>query len=155
LGLVIFLVLVGGGAIVGFITNASRSSSGDITKGGDLTSNELRVGDCWDMKDPNADTVDNVTARPCAEPHEYEVFYIGSMAEGAYPTEDAFQSYVESACVPAFGPYVGKGYHDSSLDISWLYPGSEGWTSGDRTVECSLYDPQNTELTGSLRSSFR
>jgi hypothetical protein len=155
IGLLIFGVLVVGGAVAGFITNASRSDTGDITKGGDLTSNDLRVGDCWDMKDPSADTVDNVAAKPCGEVHEYEVFYIASMAEGAYPGEEAFTTYVDGACVPAFETYVGAAYDSSTLDISWLYPGSDGWAAGDRTIECSVYDPNDNELTASLRSSRR
>jgi hypothetical protein len=155
IGLLIFGVLVVGGAVAGFITNASRSSTGDITKGGDLTSNDLRVGDCWDIKDPTADTVDNVTAKPCGEAHEYEVFYIASMAEGAYPDEAAFTDYVDATCVPAFETYVGMAYDNSTLDIVWLYPGSDGWAAGDRTVECSAYDPNDSELTASLRSSRR
>jgi len=155
IGLLIFGVLVIGGAVAGFITNASRSSTGDITRGGDLTSNDLRVGDCWDLKDPNADTIDNVAAKPCGQTHEYEVFYIASMAGDGYPTEDAFNTYVNSTCVPAFETYVGRTYEASTLDISWLYPGSEGWSAGDRTVECSLYDPKDSKLTASLRSSRR
>jgi hypothetical protein len=155
IGLLIFGVLVVGGAVAGFITNASRSSSGDITRGGDLSSNDLRLGDCWDMKDPAADTIDNVAARPCAEGHQYEVFYVASMDDGTYPTEDVFSSYVEDACVPAFGNYVGKGYYDSTLEISWLYPNSDSWAAGDRIIECSLYDPENDHLTTSLRSSSR
>jgi Septum formation len=141
--------------VASFVTNASRSSTGDITRGGDLTSNDLRVGDCWDMKDPTADTVDNVTAKPCGEAHEYEVFYIASMAEGAYPNEDAFTTYVNSTCVPAFQAYVGRAYDGSTLEISWLYPGSDGWAGGDRTVECSLYDPNDNHLAGSLEGSRR
>lgn len=155
IGLLIFGVLVVGGAVAGFITNANRSSTGDITRGGDLTSNDLRVGDCWDMKDRSADTIDNVTAKPCGEAHEYEVFYIASMAEGAYPGEEAFSTYVDATCLPAFQAYVGSAYDDSKLDISWLYPGSDGWAGGDRTVECSVYDPNDNQLTASLRSSRR
>lgn len=155
IGLLIFAVLIGGGAVAGFITNASRSSTGDITKGGDLTSNDLRVGDCWDMKDPTADTIDNVAAKPCSDAHEYEVYYIASMPEGAYPGESAFTDYVDATCVPAFQTYVGTAYDGSDLDISWLYPGDDGWAAGDRTVECSVYDPNDQRLTASLRSSRR
>lgn len=155
LGLLILGVLVVGGAVAGFVTNASRSSTGDITRGGDLTSNELRVGDCWDMKDPNADTVDDVNAKPCGEAHQYEVFYVASMPDGAYPTVDEFSTYVTATCVPVFESYVGTAYNDSSLNISWLYPGSDGWAGGDRTIECSVVDPSNDQLTSSLRSSRR
>ena len=150
--LVFFAVLILGGSVAGWITNASRSATGDITKGGDLTSND-RVGDCWDIKDPAANVVDNVTARPCGESHKYEVFFIGSLPEGAYPTEDEFSTYVGSACVSAFGSYIGTAYADSSLDITWLYPKSDGWAAGDRTVECSAYNPTANKLTASLKGS--
>ncbi len=153
LRLALIVALIAAGGIAGWVTNASRSSSGDITKGGDLTSNDLRVGDCWNMKDPSADVVDNVTARPCGESHKYEVFYVGSVSEGAYPTEDAFSTWVEGACVPAFGTYVGKAYADSVLDISWLYPNSDSWSAGDRTVECSAYNPNDDGMTASVKGS--
>ena len=155
IGLLIFGVLVVGGAVAGFISNAGRSSTGDITKSGDMSSNDLRVGDCWDMKDPSADTIDNVTAKPCGEAHEYEVFFIGSMPDGSYPTDDQFSTYVQDNCVPAFGTYVGQTYDNSDLDISWLNPLSKGWTLGDRTVECSVYDPNNSELTASMQGTGR
>ena len=153
LRLVIVAVIIGGGAIVGRYANAGRSSTGEITKGGDLTSNELRVGDCWDLKDPAAETIGDVTARPCTEAHEYEVFYAASMPGGAYLAEDAFGSYVQNNCEPAFATYVGKNYQDSELDIFWLYPTDDGWTSGDRTVECSAYHPRIHCLTASVKGS--
>ena len=155
LGLVIFLVLVVGGGVAGFITNASRSTTGDITKGGDMSSNDLRVGDCWDMKDPTAETVENVTAKPCGEAHEYEVFFIGAMADGTYPTDDRFSAYVNDNCLPAFETFVGHAYDDSSLDVTWLNPLSKGWAIGDRTVECSVYDPNNNKLTASMQGAGR
>jgi Septum formation len=153
--LAIIGAIIVAGAIGGFITNATRSSEGDITKSGDLVSNDLRVGDCWDMKDRSATTVDNVVARPCHESHEYEVIFVGSVAGETYPTDDAFQAFVENACLPAFGTYIGKAYEDSALDVSWLYPDPETWKSGDRTVECSAYDPDNSTLTASVRGAAR
>ena len=155
IGLLIFGVLVVGGGVAGFITNASRSSNGDITRGGDMSSSDLRVGDCWDLKDPNADTVDNVTARPCSEPHKYEVFLATAMDAISYPTDDQFSAFVENNCVPAFTSYVGLAFANSRLQISWLVPLSAGWTAGDRTVECSVYDPSNLQVTSSLRSSHQ
>jgi hypothetical protein len=153
--LAIIGVIIVAGAIAGFITNASRSSTGDITKSGDLVSNDLRVGDCWDLKDPSADVVDNVVARPCSQEHEYEVFFIGSPTTTDYPGEAGFTTYVSDNCAPAFDAYVGKAYADSELDIFWLYPNSDGWTSGDRSVECSVYHPRVHRLTGSLKGSAR
>ena len=85
--LIVGLLVVGGG-VAGLLFNASRSSTGEITRSGDLTANDLRVGDCFDLKDPDAEEISDVTAHPCTEAHEYEVFYVGTMAEGAYPGED-------------------------------------------------------------------
>jgi putative regulator of septum formation len=151
--LAIFGVVILAGAVGGLITNASRSSEGDITKGGDLVSNDLRIGDCWDMKDRSAKTVDDVAGKPCAEAHEYEVIYIGRMPGEGYPTDDAFDAYVERSCVPAFETYIGRTYEDSGLDISWLYPSTDSWKSGDRTVQCSAYDPDNSGLIASVKGT--
>lgn len=155
MGLLIIAVLVMGGAVAGFVTNASRSSSGDITRSGDMKSSDLVVGDCWDMKDPTADSVGDVTGRPCTEAHEYEVFSIASMAEDTYPSEDAFAAFVDDTCMPAFKTYVGRAYEESVLDFSWLYPSNDAWAAGDRVIECSVYDPSNNQLTASLRNSGR
>ena len=155
LGLLIFGVLVVGGGVAGFITNASRSTTGDITKSGDMSSNDLRVGDCWDMKDPTAETIENVTAKPCNEAHEYEVFFIGSMTDATYPTDDQFSAYVKANCLPAFETFVGHAYDDSTLDVTWLNPLSKGWALGDRTVECSVYDPNDNTLTASMQGAGR
>lgn len=153
IGLVIFAVLIFGGGIVGFFVNASRSGTGEITKGGDLTSFELRVGDCWNPKDPAADVVSDVAAVPCSQEHQYEVFFVGSMPGSAYPAEDAFNAFVEDACTPAFEAYVGTAYLDSILDVNTLYPTSDSWDAGGRTVRCSLYDPSVSRLTASKKGS--
>jgi hypothetical protein len=155
LRLLLFGALLIGGAIAGFITNASRSSTGDITKSGDLTSSDLRVGDCWDLKDPSVDQIDNVTARPCGEAHQYEVFSIPTMGAGDYPAEAAFTDYVSATCVPEFETFVGTAYDASTLDIFWLYPSSEGWAAGDHAIACSVFDPASDRVTSSLRGSRR
>ncbi len=77
------------------------------------------------------------------------------MPAGAYPGEAAFSTYVQSHCLPAFGTYIGKDYEDSTLDIFWLFPSSDSWTGGDRSIECSAYDPGNDQLTASVKGSER
>lgn len=155
IGWVIVGVLVLGGGIAGFLANANRSASGEITKGGDLVAADLRVGDCFDLKDPNLEEIGDVTAVPCANEHEYEMYFVGTMADGAFPTEDAFNAFFESNCLGAFESYVGKAYEDSELDIFWLVPVEDSWGAGDRSVQCAVYHPRIHRLTGSMKGSAR
>jgi hypothetical protein len=153
IGWLIVGVLVIAGGIGGYLFSAGRSATGEITRSGDMAANDLRVGDCFDLKEPDADEVSDVTAHPCTEAHEYEVFYVGIVADGAYPGLDALTEFVLDNCEPAFGGYVGTAYTDSRLDFSWLYPSDDSWGDGDRSVQCAAYDPANSVLTVSLRGS--
>jgi hypothetical protein len=152
---VVIAVLVVVGSVAGWYFGASRSSTGEISRGGDLTANDLRVGDCYDLKDPAAEQVEDVTARPCTDEHEYEMFFVGSLPDGAYPAVDALESYVGDNCVPAFDTYVGKVYAESELDIFWFYPSSDAWSEGDRSIQCAAYHPRIHRLTESLKGSNR
>ncbi len=136
IGWVIVAVLVVGGGIAGAIFNASRAPTGEISKGGDLSALELRVGDCFDLKDASTETIGDVTALPCTELHEYEIFFVGamSMAERIYPSQEELDGYVDLYCRPTFYTYVGKIYAESELEIFTLFPTNEGWaTAIDRS----------------------
>jgi hypothetical protein len=131
---------------------------------------DLRVGDCFDLNDPTADQIEDVKAVPCTTEHEFEVFYVGAMGKGSYPTdaagehrnhgrqvldiEGAFWKYLDRHCIPAFRAYIGKSwYGGSDLDIYWLVPTDDAWRSGDRTVQCAAFYPGIFRLTGSLRGT--
>jgi len=152
-GWLIFAVLIAGGAITGWYFNASRSTTGEITKAGDMTAADLRVGDCFDLKDPAANEIEDVTAGPCTAAHEFEMFFVGTMPGGDFPAETVFEAYVNDNCGPAFGTYVGKPYADSELSMYWLAPTEEGWRSGDHSVQCAVYHPRVHVQTQSLKGS--
>jgi hypothetical protein len=164
------LVLVS--AVAGWYLYASRSATGEpevapaeptqvrtgvatpdeIDESGDLNwdqiniddSVDLRVGDCFDLKDPFADQIEHVKAVPCTTEHEFELFYVGAMGKGSHPTDHAFGTYVIQNCNPAFGAYIGKAYKDSDLDYIWLVrptmPGSRaiGPCSAPPTIRGSI-----------------
>jgi hypothetical protein len=153
IGWLIVAVIVGGGAVAGWYFNASRSSSGEITKAGDMTAADLRVGDCFDLKDPAADEIEDVTAGPCSVAHEFEMFFVGSLPEGEFPAESVFETYVTDNCYPAFAAYIGRAYSDSELSMTWLAPLAQGWRAGDRSVQCVVYHPRVHALTQSLKGS--
>jgi hypothetical protein len=155
LGGLLFAVLVIGGGISSWYFGAGRSDTGEIAKPGDLGANNLRVGDCYDLKDPQASEIEDVAAKPCTEAHEYELYFVGSMPEGAYPADAVFEQYVIDNCDPAFTTYVGKSYQESKLDIYWLIPTDASWRQGDRSVQCAVFDPAIPRLTGSLKGANR
>jgi hypothetical protein len=152
-GFLLVALIVAGAAVAGWYFGAGRSSSGEITRSGDLMAGDLRVGDCFDLKDPSADEVEDVTAVPCTVEHEYETVFVGSLPEGDYPPEEVFETYVEDNCAPAFDAYVGRPLPESELDIFWLFPTDDAWRSGDRSVQCAAYHPRVHRLTESLKGS--
>ena len=156
IGWVIVAVLVVGGGIAGAIFNASRAPTGEISKGGDLSALELRVGDCFDLKDASTETIGDVTALPCTELHEYEIFFVGamSMAERIYPSQEELDGYVDLYCRPTFYTYVGKIYAESELEIFTLFPTNEGWGDGDRSVSCAAHLGDG-RLSASVKGSKR
>jgi hypothetical protein len=177
-GLLIAVALVLVSAVAGWYLYASRSATGEpevapaeptqvrtgvATGEIDLSGNphdyklrvvDLRVGDCFDLKEEvSADEIEDVKAVPCTTEHEFEVFYVGAMGEGSYPTDDAFGTYVTQNCNPAFRAYIGKAYENSDLLIYWLVPTDDAWRSGDRTVQCAAYHSLIYRLTQSLRGT--
>lgn len=142
-------------AVVGALFAAQRDEGGQIVEGGDLDVVELRVGDCFDLEDATATEVADVDAKPCDEPHEFEMYFIGDMPDGDFPSESGFLAFFEDECMPAFEEFVGVPYEESQLDIYWLTPTEEGWAAGDRQVQCSVFHPVDDELTGSLEGSGR
>jgi hypothetical protein len=178
--LVAALLLVG--AVVGGNINASRSATGkpevapaeptqvrtevatptEIDESEDLNwretniddSVDLRVGDCFNLKHPSAE-IEHFKEVACTKEHDYELFYVGAMRKRSHPTEDAILDYVIDYCDPAFGHYIGKDVDDSELDYDWLVPTEDAWRSGDRTVQCAAYDPNNSLQKGSLRGAHK
>ncbi len=138
--------------LIGLITNAQRGEDGQVTRAGTLEISRLAVGDCYDVAD-DLEEVGEVTARPCAEPHEYELMYIGSMSGQAYPSDAQVGAWLEEHCLPAFDDYIGRAYEASRLDIAWFQPSESGWEQGDRSMQCAVYDPADAQLVDALRNS--
>jgi hypothetical protein len=150
-----WVAVVAAFGIGGVIFATQRNDDGEITRGGTLAINELRIGDCFDPQDVDAEQADEVNARRCDEKHQFEMMSIASMPDGAYPSDTAFEDFVAAVCLPAFDEYVGLAWEESRLDIFWYFPLEDGWSEGDRLVQCAVYDPLDSELVGSLRSAAR
>ena len=123
--------------------------------GGSRPIEEMAVGDCFDLADSNAAEVDDATKRECTEPHEYEMFFVGDLPDGSYPSDSDVDLWVQTYCFPAFADYVGLEYDSSQLLASYFTPSEGGWNDGDHSVQCAMRDPNNAELTESLQGAAR
>jgi putative regulator of septum formation len=56
-------------------------------------------------------------------------------------------------CEPSFAGYVGEPWQTSAIYGSMISASEESWGAGDREFVCVLYDPDDTQLTESLRGA--
>ncbi|HEY9307411.1 MAG TPA: septum formation family protein [Microbacterium sp.] len=116
----------------------------------------IRVGDCLNTADMDTtEEVSDVPVVPCDEPHDDEVFYSYSLADGEYPGEDAIIADADTTCIAEFGTFIGLAYESSTLDYWPMYPTTGSWESGDREVLCIAWDPSGAKLTGTLAGAAR
>jgi hypothetical protein len=141
-------------AIGGWYFSARRDDSGQISNSGNLQIGDLRIGDCFNLKDPEADVVQEVEAKPCTQAHQYEMYHVSSMPSGDYPTDEQFNAWIEQNCLPTFTPYVGLSYQESVLEILPVTPTEDSWDD-DQSVQCILAEPDNAQLTTSLKGAAR
>lgn len=118
------------------------------------SANDLAVGSCFDEPTQSTD-ISTVTRHDCTEPHDAEVIAVADYTSGtSYPTDADIQAFVDTTCVPVFQDYVGEDYESNpDLTISYFYPNSDGWDSGDRTVTCYVTRDDATQLTKSIKGS--
>lgn len=140
--------------VIGVLGSAQRDDEGDITDPGTLEWYELQEGDCFDFISDELE-VFSVTGIPCAEPHVNEVFWTGDAPGTEYPTDDAFIAFTEETCIPAFETYVDHEYDTSVWWLDTIWPTSDAWDQGERTMICYLFndDESPTAVSGSAEGS--
>lgn len=142
------------GAIVG--GDAERDDEGTITDAGDEDVFDLRVGDCFNDP-PQDEELETVSAVPCSEPHDAEVYAEFDTAEegDAYPGESALGTEAGQGCSERFEDFVGVAPESSSLSVHFLLPTQLSWDNiGDREITCLVVDPSGP-TTGSLEGAAR
>jgi hypothetical protein len=151
-------VLVVTAALLGACSDddAARGDDNRLTSAGSLSVFDLEVGDCVLLSDEPADEVDKITATPCSEPHELEVYAIEPYEDGdTYPGPDVLTTFAETTCATEFADYVGVDYLDSELYFTYLLPTLRSWDEGDdRNVVC-FATTTGEQITGSVRDSGR
>lgn len=113
---------------------------------------DLKIGDCFDAAGLGSEVAE-IPHQPCTDPHDAEVFYVGTYPDQAtYPTDDEIDTFIVQQCFPAFQAYVGRSFEaETELDIAWFYPVPSGWSSGDRGITCHLMRLDGGKITGSVK----
>lgn len=115
----------------------------------------LQVGDCFDEPATTEETIDDVQHRPCTDPHDAEVVFVGDYTPDSetYPTDEEFQTFFESTCTGAFNSFTGLDFiTDTTYDMSAYTPTVEGWTDDDdRKVICYAIRLDGAQLTSSIK----
>ncbi len=145
-------LLLGAVALLGACDSAKRDDSGEIVDSGNLDVFTMKTGDCF--QDVEVSEVEDVSAVPCSQPHDNEVYHLFSLKGGNWPGEEAVEMAADDGCLPAFEKYVGAAYEESRLDYSWLTPTKLSWEQrNDHEVVCILFDGNLDRLMGSMKDS--
>lgn len=145
------VILVVAGSAIFF--SARRDDSGAITGAGALTVSDLRVGDCFNLQDETEELIGEVDAKPCTEPHVYEMYFVQDMPDSDFPGQPSMDQFAADNCLPAFEEFVGLSYQESILEVFYLTPSQESWDSGDKSVQCAVHHPALETVSESYRGS--
>jgi hypothetical protein len=139
-------------SVVGNGAATRQSSSGKITHRGNLGVFALATGDCFDNP-TNTKDIETVTAIPCSQPHDSQVFAKFDLSGGdaAYPAPAALNKMADTGCNSRTGS-IDKPKTTAGMTIRVLFPQENAWADGQRTVSCLIVSPKPT-LTNSLLTS--
>jgi hypothetical protein len=144
LALVVWLV---GGGVVAYA--AFNDEGVDYSK--------LKVGDCFDSSATNE--VRGVKVKPCAKPHNSEIFFLVTHPAGPrepYPGKDALVQFAADACLgQPLTDYLGVPLEQSKLKDFEIVPQESAWKDGRRMLVCGVDTGGQGNLTGSVKGTRR
>lgn len=114
---------------------------------------ELEPGDCFAWYGAT-DEVEAVNAVECAVAHDAEVTGLVELPDppGAAYDGAAVMAAAEVRCNAVYTEYTGEpALLSTGSASSYIYPGTEGWQQGDRSVVCLAEGEEPGTLTSSLR----
>jgi hypothetical protein len=145
LGVLIIIVLVAAGAgVAALLTHGFHSKT--TVKYRQAAIFSVRAG--TSMQLPASGTVVHVVA--CADPHDAEIFGTFRLTGGTWPGDSTARQQAASGCESRLSGYINPQLDTSNLTQSYVYPGQQAWTSGQRTVVCEVRSASG-QLTGSVR----
>jgi hypothetical protein len=140
--IIIVLVAVGAG-VAALLTHGFHSKT--TVKYRQAAIFSVRTGNCIDLT-ASGTTVHVVS---CTDPHDAEIFGTFQLS-GAWPGDSSARQQAASGCETRLSGYLNPQLATSNLTQSYVYPGQQAWTSGQRTVVCEV-----RSTTGQLNTSVR
>lgn len=138
--------------VTGCSNDAERDDTGAVTAADEVSVEALRVGDC--LETPADGVVTDLTAVPCGQAHDGEVYHSFELPDGDFPGTEQVQTAGEEGCLAEFEAFVGAAFDDSELGLLPLTPVEEGWDAGDQGVLCIVQDEEGG-LTTTLKGAAR
>lgn len=141
--------------------DSTRNENGEVIESGAVGVEVLKIGDCVqlppELKDGLAPTettsLASMVAVPCTELHDAELYSMKTLNLSQYPGEDALYGELSDFCVDDYVAYTGAEYDTSSPhEISPIIPLEEGWTDGDRVIQCLAVMKNGEQLGATIKN---
>ena len=141
--------------------DSTRNETGEVIESGVVGIQVLKIGDCVqlppELKDGLAltDTTSlaSMVAVPCTELHDAELYSMKTLNLSQYPGEDALYGELSDFCVDDYVAYTGAEYDTSSPHgINPIIPLEEGWTDGDRVIQCLAVMKNGEQLGATIKN---
>lgn len=139
--------------IVGSLSNATRSSStGTITRSGNLNVFSLAVGDCFNNP-VTAQDVATVTAEPCNQSHSAQIYAKFNLTGSnfSYPGTATVSQLASTGCTARTAD-VDRSKVTNAMAVHFFFPDQTAWLNGRRTVACMVVDQSGDFSYSVLRS---
>jgi hypothetical protein len=136
--------------VVAITGQAHRSAAtGQINQSGSINIYALRFRDCFD--NPDAASVSTVTAIPCTQPHNAQVFAQFDVAgtNSSYPGGASLRQQATRGCNSRIAGNLDRSKTTNTMSIRFTYPLQGSWELGHRSINCLVVD-QTPDLTSSL-----
>jgi len=134
------------------IDNTSRDpGSGQIVETGDIGTQRLRTGDCFN--DPGEATTLVVRGVPCNAAHQSQVVALVQLSNepgASWPGDRDLAGQSRSVCFGAASEAVGGNLTDPTVGLSAYVPDRKSWDAGDRRIICVVGRFDKSPITGSL-----
>jgi hypothetical protein len=134
-----WLLLIAGVALLAMSNVFSYTREGDLK---DIASQE--IGTC--VNEVPSEVAD------CSTPHDFEVYYTGSVPNPQWPGEHDLDNTADDICYEAFEGYVGASYEDSDYDYAFFAPSEAEWRQGQHVIVC-VVTPLGEYLVGTVKGS--
>lgn len=131
----VWIVVIGAAVMFYLSITAQRDASGQIVEAGDLSTQELQIGDCINELQ-TTDAAVTVPGVPCTEPHEGQVYDVFEVSGIRFPGNEKIFELAEEDCFDTLDDDFPELWSDQSVEVFYFYPTPDSWRQGDQGITC-------------------